>query len=194
MIPVDNWLANDYKFSIRKRIRGRGKNPVHITWGIGKAWFGKFAAGFSDFGLCWFTPLDKETDATVAQEIATHWSPAELERNDDLVHGYLLRMLYTPKLAQKLHLCGTEFQLSAWEALTCVPRGGSISYGDLAAMLGKSRAARALGNAVGANHVAIFVPCHRVLPVSGKLGNYRWGVDLKGDLLEQEGLDVPSAA
>lgn len=91
-----------------------------------------------------------------------------------------------------LHLRGTSFQLSVWQRLLAIPAGGIVTYGELAASLGRPNAARAVGSAVGANTIALFVPCHRVVAASGALGGYRWGSALKAVLLEGErrALDV----
>jgi AraC family transcriptional regulator of adaptative response/methylated-DNA-[protein]-cysteine methyltransferase len=87
----------------------------------------------------------------------------------------------------KLDLRGTDFQKQVWEALLHIPRGQVISYGDVANDIGKPKASRAVGSAVGENPVSLIVPCHRVVQSSGGLGNYGWGVPLKKKILEQEG-------
>lgn len=88
----------------------------------------------------------------------------------------------------ELDLRGTPFQLRVWEALREIPRGATTSYGALAERLGlPTTASRAVGTACGANPVSLIVPCHRVLPVGGGLGGYRWGLERKRKLLEIEG-------
>ncbi|MBT3667120.1 MAG: MGMT family protein [Opitutae bacterium] len=81
---------------------------------------------------------------------------------------------------------GTEFQQLVWSTLLKVPFGQTVSYGRIAALLGGKEKARAVGSAVGANPVAILIPCHRILPASDKIGKYRWGVDEKKSLLDWE--------
>lgn len=85
-----------------------------------------------------------------------------------------------------LDLGGTDFQRSVWRKLLDIPFGGHCSYGQIAAELGCPQASRAVGSAVGANPVSLLVPCHRVLPSSGRSGNYRWGADRKLALLDAE--------
>jgi AraC family transcriptional regulator of adaptative response/methylated-DNA-[protein]-cysteine methyltransferase len=85
-----------------------------------------------------------------------------------------------------LHICGSEFQLLVWSALLRIRPGHYVSYGDLAAAAGAPRAARAVGQAVGANGIAVLVPCHRVLASGGGIGGYRWGSELKVALLRHE--------
>jgi len=83
---------------------------------------------------------------------------------------------------------GTDFQQRVWRALQRIPRGATRSYGQVAAEIGQPRAARAVGRAVAANPLAVLVPCHRVLPVAGGTGGYRWGAERKSALLAAEGL------
>ena len=85
-----------------------------------------------------------------------------------------------------LDLRGTDFQLSVWSALIDIPKGQVVTYSDIAKVIGRPLAARAVGTAVGENPVSLVVPCHRVVQASGGLGNYGWGVDIKRNLLLEE--------
>jgi methylated-DNA-[protein]-cysteine S-methyltransferase len=82
---------------------------------------------------------------------------------------------------------GTAFQQQVWKALVAIAPGRSMSYGDLAAHLGKPSAARAVGAAVGRNPISVWVPCHRVVGSSGALTGYAGGLDRKHALLQREG-------
>ena len=86
-----------------------------------------------------------------------------------------------------LDLDGTPFQLKVWERLCAIPTGKTISYGELAASIGRPKAARAVGAAVGANPVPILVPCHRVIGVNGSLTGFGLGLPMKRSLLSHEG-------
>lgn len=81
---------------------------------------------------------------------------------------------------------GTDFQRSVWAALTTIPSGETLSYGALAARLGKPKAMRAVGLANGANPLGIVVPCHRVIGANGSLTGYGGGVARKQWLLQHE--------
>ncbi len=70
---------------------------------------------------------------------------------------------------------GTAFQIKVWEALLRIPLGKAVAYEDIARYIGLPRAARAVGNAVGANPVPFLIPCHRVIPKGGGFGNYGEG-------------------
>ena len=80
---------------------------------------------------------------------------------------------------------GTMFQQRVWQALLTIPYGETVSYGELAQMVG-CKSAQAVGQAVGANPVALLLPCHRVIAAHGKLGGYAYGQEIKRHLLEWE--------
>ncbi|WP_428333567.1 bifunctional transcriptional activator/DNA repair enzyme AdaA [Novosphingobium sp.] len=81
---------------------------------------------------------------------------------------------------------GTVFQEAVWQALRAIPPGETRSYAAIAASIGYPRAVRAAGSANGANHVAVLIPCHRVIRADGKLGGYAYGEDIKRELLARE--------
>ena len=81
----------------------------------------------------------------------------------------------------------TDFQLSVWRELQKVPYGKTVSYGELAEMVGNPKASRAVGAANGANPIPIVIPCHRIIGASGGLTGFGGGLDVKQFLLELEG-------
>ena len=84
--------------------------------------------------------------------------------------------------------CGTRFQLAVWTELARIPYGKTVSYGQVAAAIGKSPvASRAVGLANGRNPISIILPCHRVIGAHGSLTGYGWGLDRKEWLLRHEG-------
>lgn len=85
-----------------------------------------------------------------------------------------------------LDVAATAFQWRVWEALTRIPLGETLSYGELAAKLGVPKAARAIGRACGSNKLALLVPCHRIIREDGSLGGWRWGMEIKRQLLAAE--------
>lgn len=88
---------------------------------------------------------------------------------------------------------GTGFQRAVWEALLAIPCGGTSTYSDLGARLGRAQAARAVGAAVGRNPLSVVVPCHRVLGRDGSLTGYAGGLARKQALLRLEGALMPAA-
>ena len=85
-----------------------------------------------------------------------------------------------------LLFAGTEFQKKVWEALLEIPYGKTISYGEMASMIGMPKAVRAVANANGANAISIFAPCHRVIGSDRSLTGYGGGLPAKEYLLKLE--------
>ncbi len=87
-----------------------------------------------------------------------------------------------------LSASGTMFQQQVWAALRRIPFGKTLSYGELAADLGKPDASRAVGRANATNPICLIVPCHRVIGADGSLTGFAFGEDIKRRLLEHEGV------
>ncbi|MCG0993915.1 bifunctional DNA-binding transcriptional regulator/O6-methylguanine-DNA methyltransferase Ada [Acetobacter indonesiensis] len=88
-----------------------------------------------------------------------------------------------------LDVRGTAFQQRVWQALRQIPAGETATYAEVAQKIGQPTATRAVAGACAANHIAIAIPCHRVIRNDGSLSGYRWGVDRKRSLLSREGKD-----
>jgi methylated-DNA-[protein]-cysteine S-methyltransferase len=86
-------------------------------------------------------------------------------------------------------LNGTKFQIKVWKAISKIPRGQVRSYKELAELIKKPKASRAVANACGKNPYPIKIPCHRVIRSDGSLGGYsgRGGISAKKDILKKEG-------
>jgi methylated-DNA-[protein]-cysteine S-methyltransferase len=85
-----------------------------------------------------------------------------------------------------LALAGSEWQKSVWRELTRIPYGETRSYGEIADLLGRPGAARAVGGANAANRLPLVVPCHRVISADGTLGGFNGGLHIKEQLLDHE--------
>jgi len=109
----------------------------------------------------------------------------EAVRQLDAWFGRELRQFDLP-----LHPVGTEFQLAVWNALPGIPYGTTLSYGELAAKIGRPAAVRAVGAANGANPLPIVLPCHRVVGADGSLTGYGGGLPTKARLLAMERGDL----
>ncbi len=94
-----------------------------------------------------------------------------------------------PAFLPPVHLQGTSFQISVWQALQKIPYGQTATYGQIAKLLGIP-SAQAVGGAVGRNPISILVPCHRVIGSSGNLTGYAGGLDRKRALLQLEGRGI----
>ena len=170
---------------------GKGEQIRFTTAGTP---FGSMIVGATDRGICWLAlgATLAEAEASLREEFPaatlrrdsslSEWVDAALESiraGDDLAHAQ--------RGPDALDLRGTVFQLRVWQALRQIPRGETRSYSQLAREMGEPKATRAVARACALNRVALVVPCHRVVGVSGSLTGYRWGVDRKRKLLEAEG-------
>ncbi|MDH7447035.1 methylated-DNA--[protein]-cysteine S-methyltransferase [Aquimarina sp. 2201CG14-23] len=89
-----------------------------------------------------------------------------------------------------LDLKATPFQLSVWKALLSIPSSQLLAYNDVASLINKPNAQRAVGTAIGKNPIAYLIPCHRVIKQTGHLGNYRWGSDRKTAIIGYESVQL----
>jgi len=111
------------------------------------------------------------------------WSKFQL-RHSEVADAMIPRIFENPESIPLL-VIGTPFQLTLWEYLRSIPKGSTLTYRDVARAIGRPTAARAVGHAVGANELAVLIPCHRVVS-KGKLTGYRWGLERKRNLLAWE--------
>lgn len=131
-----------------------------------------------------------ETVAELEDGLFQEFRYASLRRADDLQEwiqdlvDYLSGNLPLPELPYDVK--ATAFQLQVWSALKKIPIGTTASYSEIACAIGQPTAVRAVACACATNPIALFVPCHRVVPKAGGLGGYRWGVTRKRALLDLE--------
>ncbi len=128
---------------------------------------------------------EDDPDGSVALAAARREWPASRFVADWSTVAAMLGEVGTPS-APRLLLRGSRFRIRVWEALLTLPSGAACSYGTLARAVGAPGAARAVGSAVGANPVAVLIPCHRVLRGDGGVGGYRWGETRKRAVLGRE--------
>lgn len=84
----------------------------------------------------------------------------------------------------------SDFYLAVYKTLLAVPKGDVVSYGDLARQCGAPKAARAVGGAMAANRIPLLIPCHRVVQSTGAIGHYSGGLNVKSQLLLDEGVSL----
>ena len=172
-----------------------GGEGVHLRWGVLESPLGPCVAALSERGLSVLEFLEAGTRHEARARVRAHWPAARLEEDTEAVDEAANRVF--PSGSDRaagdaegplsLHVRGTNFQIRVWEALLRVPAGRVTTYGALASELGMGAgSARAVGQAVGANPVAVAIPCHRVLRSTGALGGYRWGEERKTLLLARE--------
>lgn len=86
----------------------------------------------------------------------------------------------------KLDIQGTVFQKKVWSALLKISKGEVKTYSEVARMIGKPKAIRAVASAIAKNEIGLLIPCHRVVPSVGGVGKYRWGSERKRKILDAE--------
>jgi len=96
----------------------------------------------------------------------------------------------TPHEQIVLDLKGTPFQLNVWKALLTIPSSQLLAYNDIASLIHKPNAQRAVGTAIGKNPIAYLIPCHRVIKQTGHLGNYRWDSNRKTAIIGYENIKL----
>ncbi|WP_461601559.1 bifunctional transcriptional activator/DNA repair enzyme AdaA [Aeromonas rivipollensis] len=155
----------------------RGAGLV-IDHGIHDTPFGQAFVALTPRGVCNFSFLDDQAPETPLAALARSWPEAKLQEAPSRTQGVINTMFdgsQTPDRPISLHVSGTNFQISVWRALLQIPPAKVVSYAQVASAIGNPKAARAVGLAVGANPVALMIPCHRVIQQNGKLGGYHWG-------------------
>lgn len=160
-----------------------------ITYALHPCRYGLALIAFSAKGLC--ALFLGESAQVLEGALAVHVPRARLERTlAKKTAQDVLRAIETgyPKNHLALDLRGTPFQRRVWHALCAIPRGETRSYAEIARAIGAPLAARAVGQACGANALALVIPCHRALRSDGKISGYRWGIARKRKILRAEGL------
>lgn len=155
----------------------RGAGLV-IDHGVHDTPFGQAFVALTPRGVCNFSFLDDQAPQTPLSALAHSWPEAELREAPSRTRGVIHTMFDSSKAPDRpisLHVSGTNFQISVWRALLQIPPAKVVSYTQVANAVGNPKAARAVGLAVGANPVALMIPCHRVIQQNGKLGGYHWG-------------------
>jgi len=170
-----------------------GGKQITISHASVDSALGRLMIGATDRGICFiqFAESDQELlDLLAAEYPAAALQPMPKESRPQFhawmtaLHQYLAgesRNLNLP-----LHLRATAFQMKVWRYLQSIPYGTVQSYKEVAAALGRPKGARAVARACATNRVAILIPCHRVIRGTGDLAGYKWGLDRKRALLDQE--------
>ena len=168
---------------------GAGGRGLDIRYGRHDGPFGRFLVAATERGVCRIA-FEQEGENPV-EALADAWPNARLAEDEAhtwriageaLAHG-----IDGGDSPIRLWARGTNFQIKVWEALLRVPAGRLVSYGGLARAIGKPRASRAVGQAVGANPIAVLIPCHRAIRASGRFETgYRWGSARKRALIAWE--------
>jgi AraC family transcriptional regulator, regulatory protein of adaptative response / methylated-DNA-[protein]-cysteine methyltransferase len=168
---------------------GRGAPGVTIHYAAVPSPLGRLLVGATDRGVCFVSLGDAVEPLEGA--LRSEFPAARLQRD---AHGLgrwtaaIVKHLEgrTPQIDVPLDVQATAFQRRVWEELQQIPYGRTRSYTEIARRIGRPKATRAVARACATNPAALIIPCHRVVRADGELGGYRWGVERKRALLEQE--------
>jgi len=168
-----------------------------VRYGITHCSLGRLIAGWSEDGLCAIELGD--TDNELVALLQAHFprqviEPAAASQAPAL--AAIRELIESPTSHSGLALApqGTDFQRKVWQTLQRIPAGTTVSYSELARMLGHPKAVCAVATACAANKLAVVIPCHRVVRSDGSLGGYRWGIERKRALLNREATLAASAS
>lgn len=169
-----------------------GGEGLSIAYGFHDSPFGTSLAMATDRGLAGLAFCDSgEANKQAAlEDMKSRWPKANFYKDEKRTQRFVSRSFdhdsWQVKNPMKLVLIGSEFDVTVWETLLKVPFGRAVTYGDIARHIGKPKAARAVGSAVGRNPLSFVVPCHRALRASGAMGGYHWGLTRKHAIIGWE--------
>jgi len=169
-----------------------GGKGLSIAYGFHDSPFGISLAMATNRGLAGlaFCDGDDEDRARTLEDMKGRWPKATFYQDQAMTKKFTSRCFdqqnWSADHPLKLVLIGSEFDVTVWETLLQVPFGRAVTYGEIARHIGKPKAARAVGSAVGRNPVSFVVPCHRALRASGAMGGYHWGLTRKHAIIGWE--------
>src|SRR2546426_6116317 len=172
---------------------GRGGRGMRIIYTIAGCSLGRLLVAATERGVCSVALGDSDSELSTA--LFAEYPNASIDSKDTLISPSLNLWLNSvleylkgksPRIELPLDVQATAFQWRVWEELRRIPFGSTRSYQEIADAIGKPRAVRAVARACAGNHVALVIPCHRVIREDKGLGGYRWGLKRKEKLLETE--------
>lgn len=159
-----------------------------IYYGFHDSPFGIALVMATDRGLSGLAFADADGEEAAFADMARRWPQANFVAAPDKTAPFLAKIFAGKDTDQPLRvvLIGTDFEVRVWDALLSIPMGTATTYSSVANKIGKPKAARAVGAAVGRNPISFVVPCHRVIGKSGGLTGYHWGITRKRAILGWE--------
>jgi len=160
-----------------------GEN-LDIVYGFAYSPFGKTMIASTKKGICSLEFYDDSYDDIFNRLVST-WKNANFIQNNKEAQK-LLNKIFIEKEKMNLFVKGTNFQINVWKAILNISSGEISTYSEVANLIGKPKAVRAVASAIGANHIGFLIPCHRVISKSAAIGGYRWGINRKKVILAYE--------
>ncbi len=183
-----SWLYTDSKSKLGmlpSKYRNGGKGAT-IRFLTDKCELGHLLVAETDHGICTLSIADSEKELT--DYLKREFPRADIIKSEE-VRGRInsvIEYFDGQLLNLPVEVGGTEFQRRVWAAIKTIPYGETRTYNQIAEMVGKPKAYRAVANACGANPVPLIIPCHRVVRKDGTMGGYALGTHRKKSLLQME--------
>ena len=174
------------------KLHGSG---IRIEYGFHDTPFGTCLIGATERGICWLSFVNIGDDPKIEMEkMKEHWYQSIFHQDQMLTSRFIEQIFNRGGVPiaigtqSKIHVFvkGTNFQIKVWEALLRLPIGSVTTYQNIAERIQNPRAMQAVGSAVGSNHIAYLIPCHRVIRKDGILGEYRWSALRKKSIIGWE--------
>jgi len=166
------------------------RDDLTLSYGFHASPFGEAILVAAPRGLAGLGFVDDGDRAAALDDMKRRWPRAHFVADEGATAPLAARAFdpaqWNAEQPLRLVMIGTDFEVRVWEALLRVPIGRATTYSDLARHIGKPKAARAVGAAVGRNPISFVVPCHRVLGRSGALTGYHWGLARKQAIIGWE--------
>ena len=167
--------------------KSQGEN-IRINYGFHATPFGRCLIAATERGICFLGFNEKDKNDLFPLEKL--WYKSRLTENNSATEPLIKRIFSAAPVHQNqpfnLLLKGTNFQINVWKALISIPPGVMFSYRNMAAVVGKNRATRAVANAIAHNPISYLIPCHRVIKNTGLFHGYQWGAERKKVILGWE--------
>jgi len=158
---------------------------LEIRWGWFETPFGPALAMGTERGLCGLAFAAELGRAAVWEDLAGRWPAASFRADPEALRPWI-DAAFRGRGEIALAPVGAPFQIKVWQALMAIPSGHVTTYSEIARHIGRPRAMRAVGTAVGRNPLAFLIPCHRAIRRDGGLGGYHWGLPVKRAMMAWE--------
>jgi AraC family transcriptional regulator of adaptative response/methylated-DNA-[protein]-cysteine methyltransferase len=174
-----------------------GGEGLTISYGFHASPFGIALVMATPRGLAGLAFGDAGEEKAMLADMTPRWAKASYVEDKSITAPLAARIFdpraWRPDRPLRIVMIGTDFEVRVWETLLGIPMGKCSTYSDIANKVGKPKAARAVGAAVGKNPISFVVPCHRVLGRSGDITGYHWGLTRKRAMLGWEAGKVGAA-
>ena len=174
-----------------------GGDGLTISYGFHPSPFGIALVMATPRGLAGLAFGDPGEEKSMLADMRGRWVKASYVEDKSITAPLAARIfdnrLWRPDRPLRIVMIGTDFEVRVWETLLGIPMGKCSTYSDIASKIGRPKASRAVGAAVGKNPMSFVVPCHRVLGRSGDITGYHWGLTRKRAMLGWEAGQVAAA-